>query len=87
MEIEEYTLTAEQQDDVRAWLEKYPVSHQHNDWIVYGALVWITAHGGRWMPQVMIVCLTCGCTLYFNAKILGIVPWQFQPDPFPSSKI
>ncbi len=78
-------LSPEEKEKVKEWLEEKwkasnlcPVSHDNN-WVIGDYTVTPinfsstgTILGGPISPQVMLICSTCGYTLYFNAMVMGI---------------
>ncbi len=39
-----------------------------------------TVLGGKTYPQVMVICKTCGYTVFFNSVIVGLFPPKDKPD-------
>ena len=80
-------LTEEEKTKINQWLkDKWrepmicPISKDNNWMIGNGAVVPINMTkngpklGGNVFPQIMLICKTCGHTLFFNAVMIGIFP-------------
>jgi len=87
MPDEKGKLSPEDKEKVQKWLkEKWKASSNcpisgDNNWIIgdytvtpmnYGARQAMI--GGQIAPQVMLICSSCGYTLYFNAMLMGLFP-------------
>ncbi len=81
-----YPFSKEKQEKAIKWLEEKWKNKQceccgENDWEVLDHLVTpvrydesgISLSNVRLIPQIIIVCINCGYTKYFNSVIMGIV--------------
>jgi hypothetical protein len=85
-------LTDEQRTQIFAWVNKYHAGKpcavcEQRTWTLVPHLVAPPIFrkdtglffGGPAYPQAMLLCRTCGNTLYFNAVIMGAVPKAEDP--------
>ncbi len=86
-------LTAEEQGRAAAWIAKHHKDHcpscGEGPWIVPEHLVQPVTLGadqslvlgGPGYPQVMLLCRTCGHTLFFNAVVMGLIKPGSSSEP------
>ncbi len=86
-------LSSEDKEKIQKWLkEKWKASNlcpisQDNKWIINDYVTTPMNFGGGGMivggqvtPQIMMICASCGYTLYFNAMVMGILKPDVKPD-------